>query len=57
MYCPFLKGSYVLSCSANKEIYVPSLFEIHEYCKSLRYKMCPFYMQLQDRKYEKVTAQ
>lgn len=43
MKCPFLAGKYMYSCSASKEVYVPSVFELEEYCKNTRFKLCPFY--------------
>ncbi len=45
MRCPLLTGKYMLSCSALKEVYVPSAFELEEYCKKPLYTMCPFYMK------------
>ena len=48
MKCLFLKGRYMFSCSARREVYVPSIFELGEYCKSTRYKICPFYCAAQD---------
>ena len=48
MKCLFLKGRYMLSCSARREVYVPSIFELGEYCKCSRYKVCPFYCEAQD---------
>ena len=46
MKCPFLAGTYMFSCTANKDVYVPSQFEFEEYCKSIRHKMCPFVFPL-----------
>lgn len=46
MKCPFLKGEYMLSCAADKAVYVPSIFELNEYCKENRHKMCPFYCRV-----------
>lgn len=43
MKCPFLKGNYLASCKADKEVYVPSPFELEEYCKASRHVICPFY--------------
>ncbi len=43
MKCPFVKGTYMLSCSASRDVYVPSDFELNEYCQSIRYSICPFY--------------
>jgi hypothetical protein len=43
MKCPFLQGTYLLSCKASREVYVPSQFEFDEYCTHGRHTMCPFY--------------
>jgi hypothetical protein len=43
MRCPFLFGNYTFSCSALKEVYIPSGFELDEYCEEERYKICPYY--------------
>ncbi len=45
MGCPFLAGKYMLSCAALREVYIPSDFEFGEYCKNIRFKMCPFYVK------------
>jgi len=44
MKCPFQAGNYLLSCKANGAVYVPSLYEFQEYCKSNQYKICPLYL-------------
>ncbi len=49
MYCPFLSGDYMLFCRASRESYIPSNFELDEYCKVERYKMCPFYCKTEAR--------
>ncbi len=49
MKCPFLKGDYVSSCKAIEEIYIPSQFEINEYCRSKNYNVCPLYRQYIDK--------
>ncbi len=41
--CPFLKGTYVFSCGRDDDVYVPSNFELEEYCTKMRYRICPFY--------------
>jgi hypothetical protein len=46
MKCPKLKQWYVLTCYASNEPYIPSLFQLHEYCKSKDYKKCPFFLKL-----------
>ncbi len=43
MHCPFLEGKYMLSCRALGEVYVPSTFDLDEYCGHDRHKICPFY--------------
>lgn len=45
MRCPFLTGKYMLYCTALKEVYVPSIFELDEYCKNDGYGMCSAYMK------------
>ncbi|MBI5204014.1 MAG: hypothetical protein HZA11_03760 [Nitrospirae bacterium] len=42
----------VCSCIAAEKPYGPSLFELEEYCRSDRYKRCPFYLELVSEKYE-----
>lgn len=45
MKCPFLKGNYLASCKADREVYVPTTFELREYCKTSQYLICPFYFR------------
>jgi hypothetical protein len=45
MKCTFIEGNFFLSCKANKEVYVPSLFEFREYCSGKQYKMCPHFFK------------
>ncbi len=47
MKCHFLTGKYMLSCMADRAVYIPSIFELDEYCKSGRHKMCPFYCEVE----------
>jgi len=44
MKCPFLSGKYMSSCTAQKEGYVPSAFELEEYCVQVLYPSCPVYV-------------
>lgn len=44
MQCPFLSGKYMLSCSAQKKGYVPSVFEMEEYCTKTLHAMCPVFI-------------
>ncbi len=42
MKCAYLSGKFVLSCTAEKGfLYVPSLFELEEYCRTARSARCP----------------
>jgi len=43
MKCPFITGKYILSCTANEkaEVYIPSLFELKEYCETNHHTRCP----------------
>jgi len=46
MSCPYLWGKYLRSCSASREVYVPTVLEFHEYCSPDRYDrfcLCPVY--------------
>jgi hypothetical protein len=40
--CPFLSGNYLFTCKAH-DVYVPSKFEINEYCTNKRHTLCPFF--------------
>ena len=41
MKCSFLEGKRVLTCTANAGMFVPSLFELEEYCRSAKFDQCP----------------
>ncbi len=43
MKCGFFKGNFMMTCKAGVNVYVPSAFEIKEYCGSIRHKVCPLY--------------
>jgi hypothetical protein len=43
MKCGFFTGKFMMTCKANANVYVPSSFEMQEYCGSIRHKVCPFY--------------
>ena len=45
MVCRFFLGKYLLSCNAGRRAYMPSDFEMREYCRSSRCKICPFYVE------------
>ncbi len=43
--CQYLSGKYMRFCSVSREPYVPSAFELGEYCATGRHQMCPFYQK------------
>ena len=42
MKCPHLTRWIGFFCNADQGAYVPSLFQLEEYCKTIAYKKCPF---------------
>ena len=51
MKCPYLTGTYMSSCIANSEVYIPSSFELAEYCRSSGHRRCPFYVARKSDEY------
>ncbi|MEJ2184263.1 MAG: hypothetical protein P8Y66_12200 [Nitrospirota bacterium] len=45
MKCPLLEGNYISCCHASRDIYVPSGFELKEYCTTSTYRACPLYLR------------
>jgi hypothetical protein len=45
MKCPHLIKRLIVSCKAFDAPYVPSLFEIQEYCRTKDHRKCPFYLR------------
>lgn len=43
MKCDYLSGEYVLSCTADRGVYIPSLFELEEYCRTTKSTLCPLH--------------
>ena len=43
--CPFLDRTGI-SFNADAEPYVPSSFELREYCRKHEHKKCPFFLNL-----------
>ncbi len=43
--CPFVTGINMLSCAAMKEVYIPSAYEVQEYCKNTLHTMCSRYLK------------
>lgn len=46
MQCHYLTGKYMYSCTARREVYVPSAYESKEYSNNERHKICPLYSEL-----------
>ncbi len=47
MRCPLIQGKFMIFCTAVKEGYIPSTFELDEYCRREKHKMCPLYCKAQ----------
>lgn len=43
MQCSFLEGKRILSCRSLGAVYIPSMFELNEYCTQDKHKKCPFF--------------
>ena len=43
MQCSFLEGKRILSCRSLGAVYIPSIFELNEYCTQDKHKKCPFF--------------
>jgi len=43
MQCSFLEGKRILSCRGLGAVYIPSMFELNEYCTQDKHKKCPFF--------------
>ncbi len=43
MQCSFLEGRRILSCRSLGAVYIPSIFELKEYCTQDKHKKCPFF--------------
>ncbi len=48
--CPYLTGNYMPSCKADLQVYIPSIYELEEYCKSVRHTLCPSYCLIDEEK-------
>ncbi|GBE02858.1 hypothetical protein BMS3Bbin06_00056 [bacterium BMS3Bbin06] len=49
MRCPFLRDCIVSSCRAGDTPYIPSLFQLQEYCKNKDHRKCPFYADVESQ--------
>ncbi len=45
MKCTHLIKGSTLFCKALEKLYIPSLFELAEYCRTKEHRRCPFYLK------------
>ncbi len=48
MKCPHLADWMYKACEATKKPYIPSPFQLKEYCKTEYHVKCPFYLDILD---------
>ena len=41
--CPFLVVDDILTCRMGDDFYMPTVFELNEFCQSGKYGLCGFY--------------
>lgn len=56
MKCPHLRRWSVAACRIDEKVYVPSVFQLEEYCKKREHKKCPFFVKYYSEN-KKVNAQ
>ena len=45
MECPHFAGVFMKYCVAERETYVPSVYEMREYCQQAQHRVCRIYMR------------
>ena len=45
MECQHFAGVFMKYCVAEREVYVPSIYEMSEYCKYIQHRVCRHYMR------------
>lgn len=45
MECPHFAGMFMKYCVAERETYVPSVYEMREYCQQSQHRVCGIYMR------------
>ena len=45
MECPHFAGVFMKYCVAERTVYVPSIYEMREYCKQGQHRVCQHYMR------------
>lgn len=48
MECPHFAGVLMKYCAAEKAVYVPSIYEMREYCRHQQHRLCPFYSRTEN---------
>lgn len=56
MECPHFAGEFMKYCAADRDVYVPSVYEMGEQCKFLLHKVCRRYMLSDGGSAARVTA-
>ncbi len=45
MKCPHLRRWTVAACRIDEKLYVPSVFQLEEYCRTREHRKCPFFVK------------
>ena len=45
MECPLFAGVFMKYCVAERDVYMPSMYEVKEQCRLLQHKVCSRYMR------------
>ena len=45
MKCPHLRPWLIATCKVEDKMYVPSVFQLQEYCKTKSHKKCPLFLE------------
>ncbi len=53
MRCPHLEKWVVAVCKAKDDLYIPSNFQLHEYCRTKDHRKCPFLSHIKTPKKER----
>lgn len=56
MRCPHLLNWTVSSCKADDKPYIPSIYELQEYCTVRAHKRCPLYMNVERDGHESLSG-
>ncbi len=56
MKCPYLIKNVHFLCKAENSGYLPSSFQLQEYCKRTEHRKCPFFLETADRHYAGISC-